>query len=201
MERVVLLAGRFQPPHPGHAQAYRQLCAQFGDEHVYVGTSDKQDPPGTAGRHPFNFAEKRALLEDLAGVRGDRVVQLRVPYKPVELLERFPAESTALIVSVSEKDRDRLRAGRYYRPLPSTDHALRPYAEAGYVIVTPLLGQGVAASEIRAALRRPGLSHEARFDRLTALYGAPHPRAFAQILDRLSPPVVARASETDNNCP
>ncbi|MCB9797152.1 MAG: adenylyltransferase/cytidyltransferase family protein [Alphaproteobacteria bacterium] len=52
MERVVLLAGRFQPPHPGHAQAYRQLCAQFGDEHVYVGTSDKQDPPDRRAATP-----------------------------------------------------------------------------------------------------------------------------------------------------
>jgi nicotinamide mononucleotide adenylyltransferase len=42
---VVLYPGRFQPFHLGHKDVFQSLQNQYGRDNVWIGTSNKTDPP------------------------------------------------------------------------------------------------------------------------------------------------------------
>ncbi|MCB9758269.1 MAG: hypothetical protein H6739_00375 [Alphaproteobacteria bacterium] len=161
---VALLPGRFQPFHAGHYAAWRALADAFGEDRAFIGTSDKVELP----RSPLGFAEKRAVMTGLFDVPEAQVVQLRSPYRPAELLERFPSASTALVVALSQKDAERLTRGRYYRPW--TGQAAEPFGEAGYVQVVPVAAGGVSGTRVRDLLADPDLDEAARVQGFKELY-------------------------------
>lgn len=89
---VVVYVGRFQPMHKGHHQVYEHLVKKFGRNNVFVGTSNKVQRP----KSPFNFKEKREIMTTMFGIPSNKIVQVKNPYAPTEVLKKFNEEETGI---------------------------------------------------------------------------------------------------------
>lgn len=101
---VAVYPGRFQPMALHHKAAYDWLVKQFGEENVFVTTSNKVDPQ----RSPLNFEEKKRIMEK-HGIKN--IVQLTNPYGLREFMEKMnlDPQTTTLIYMTGEKDIDRIK--------------------------------------------------------------------------------------------
>lgn len=128
---VCVYAGRFQPFHPGHKESYDNLVKEFGKDNVYIGTSNKVELP----KSPMNFKEKKKIITTMfKDIPTDHIVQVKNPYDPKEVLEKFP-EDTVFVTAVGKKDADRLGKGKYfdfYKAGASTG-----YKDGGYIFIIP----------------------------------------------------------------
>lgn len=166
MKKVVVMPGRFQPMLQHHVQVLSNLQTEFPDADVYVGTSDKVDPP----KSPFNFSEKRQIAQ-AHGIRPDRVLAVKRPYDGTNY--PFDPDSTVLIFAVGEKDAAERFPQRNVdpetglsmtvrNPRPAyiqrlgVDDQLLPMSERAYVYVTPNIknnGEVSSASAFRKSLQ------------------------------------------------
>ena len=162
MNIIVVYPGRFQPFHHGHKSVYDWLTNKFGDDAVYVATSDVTAPVTS----PFSYDDKLKMAAKL-GVPTGRFVKVRNPYQAQEITQQVAdPENTALVFAVSEKDmqsdKPRFKFGvkkdgsaSYMQPLPENLKKLKPLTKHAYVVVTPTINFKVkgkdanSASEIR----------------------------------------------------
>lgn len=142
---VVVYSGRFQLFHHGHYDSYQKLVNKFGKDSVYIGTSNKVE----AGRSPFSFKEKVEIMTRMFDIPKNRIVQVKNPYAPTEILKKYDPETTAYVTFVSTKDINRL-VGKYFRKWDGEPTA--GYKEAGYVFALPPGGRGVSGTEVRQGL-------------------------------------------------
>jgi hypothetical protein len=138
---VVVYAGRFQPFHKGHFATYQHLVKKFGKDKVYIGTSDKTDNV----KSPFSFNEKKLIMAGMFGIPSDKIVQIKNPYAPVEILKKFDENNTGFITVVGGKDAQRL-GGKYFTPYKGNVDV--GYVDAGYVYVSPPLSD-VSGTDVR----------------------------------------------------
>lgn len=142
---VVIYAGRFQPFHKGHFDAYNRLCSKFGSSNVYIGTSDDQ----SSSKSPFGFKEKKQIATTMFGVPSSKFIKVSNPYRPVEILGKFDGKTTAYIAAVGEKDADRLQ-GKYFKPYKNkTGYG---YDEIGYVYPIPAESNPISGTDVRKGL-------------------------------------------------
>ena len=94
---VVVYAGRFQPFHKGHFATYSHLVKKFGKDNVFIGTSDKTDNQ----KSPFNFKEKQLIMTKMFGIPSNRIVNVKNPYAPTEVLNKFDEKTKSYLVCVS----------------------------------------------------------------------------------------------------
>ena len=139
---VVIYSGRFQPFHKGHFATYQHLVKKFGKENVYIGTSDKTDKL----KSPFNFKEKQTIMTKMFGIPSNKIVQIKNPYAPTEILKNFDGDTTAFITVVGEKDEQRL-GGKYFTPYTGKFEA--GYAEKGYVYISPAQPNAISGTDVR----------------------------------------------------
>ena len=142
---VVVYAGRFQPFHKGHYAAYKKLVDKFGQDSVYIGTSNDTD----SSKSPFNFNEKKKIATTMFGIPSNHFVQIKNPYKPVEILKSFDGKTTQYIAAVGEKDATRLH-GRYFKPYQGK--AGYGYEEIGYVWPVPAESNPISGTDVRRGL-------------------------------------------------
>lgn len=128
---VVVYAGRFQPFHKNHYETYKNLQKEFGNDHLYIATSNKVED----GKSPFNFDEKKEIITKMFGIPDEKVIQVVRPYVPMEVMEMYP-ENTPLVLALGKKDSDRLQ-GQYYQPYKGNKGKLLPNEETSYVFITP----------------------------------------------------------------
>ena len=145
-KKVVVYAGRFQPFHKGHNATYEHLVKQFGRDNVYIGTSNKTDNL----KSPFKFNEKKMIMMKMFGISSNKIVQIKNPYAPKEIIGKFNKETTAFVTVVGEKDRYRLK-GKYFEPY-HPDRIEKGYEDKGYVYVAPAQGGGISGTEVRQSL-------------------------------------------------
>ena len=86
---IVVYSGRFQPFHKGHYATYSHLVKKFGKDKVYIGTSNKTDNK----KSPFNFKEKKQIMTTMFGVPSNRIVEVKNPYVPTEILKKFDSDT------------------------------------------------------------------------------------------------------------
>ena len=139
---VVVYSGRFQPFHKGHYISYLKLAQKFGKSNVYIGTSNDTSGP----KSPFNFDEKVKIITTMFGIPKDKIVQVRNPYAPKEILSQFDGKTTAYVAAVGEKDADRL-AGKYFKPYK--EKAGYGYDEIGYVYAVPAESNPISGTDVR----------------------------------------------------
>jgi hypothetical protein len=139
---VVVYSGRFQPFHSGHYISYLKLCKKFGKNNVYIGTSNDTSGP----KSPFDFNEKVKIMTKMFGVPSDKIVQVRNPYAPKEILSSFDGKTTQYIAAVGEKDANRL-AGKYFKPY--NGKAGYGYEEIGYVYAVPAESNPISGTDVR----------------------------------------------------
>jgi hypothetical protein len=142
---VVVYSGRFQPFHSGHYISYLKLAKKFGKDNVYIATSNDTSGP----KSPFNFNEKVKIITTMFGVPSDKIVQVRNPYAPKEILSSFDGKTTAYIAAVGEKDANRL-SGKYFKPYNGkTGYG---YDEIGYVYAVPSEKNPISGTDVRSWL-------------------------------------------------
>lgn len=156
MRTIVIYPGRFQPGHKGHKSSYDYLTKKFGDNNVYVATSDVTAPI----TNPFTFSDKVEMLTKL-GIPSSKIVQVRNPYQAQEITKDIPdPENTALVFAVSEKDmgeNPRFKFGvkkngepSYMQPYPEKGK-LKPLTAHAYVMVTPTVVFKVQGKDANSA--------------------------------------------------
>jgi hypothetical protein len=139
---VVVYAGRFQPFHKGHYATYQKLVSKFGENNVYIGTSNDTSGP----KSPFNFNEKKTIMNKMFGISPNKIVQVRNPYAPKEVLSGMDGKTTAYVAAVGEKDATRL-AGKYFKPYKGK--AGYGYDEIGYVYPVPAEDNAISGTDVR----------------------------------------------------
>ena len=145
-KKVVVYAGRFQPFHKGHYGTYQHLVKKFGKDNVYIGTSNKTDNI----KSPFKFKEKKMIMMKMFGIPSNKIVEIKNPYAPKEIIGKFDNKTTAFVTVVGEKDRYRLK-GKYFEPY-HPDRIDKGYEDKGYVYVAPSSGGGMSGTEARKLL-------------------------------------------------
>ena len=153
---VVTYVGRFHPFHSGHYATYQHLVKKFGKDNVYIGTSDKVQLP----KSPFQFKEKVQIMTTMFGIPKDKIVKVKNPYAPKEILQSFPEETTGFITVVGEKDKNRL-GGKYFEPYKGKVE--KGFAEAGYVYVAPSQARGISGTEVRKGMSNPDEQSRIKF--------------------------------------
>jgi hypothetical protein len=139
---VVVYSGRFQPFHKGHYATYDHLVKKFGKDNVYIGTSDVTDNK----KSPFGFKEKKAIMMKMFGISSNKIVQIRNPYAPQEILNKFDSETTGFITVVGEKDSSRL-SGKYFTPYKGKVED--GYLDKGYVYAAPAQPNAISGTDVR----------------------------------------------------
>ena len=141
-QEVVVYAGRFQPFHKGHYATYEHLVKKFGKQNVFVGTSNQQGGP----KSPFNFKEKREIMMKMFNIPSSQIVQVKNPYQPKEVLDKFDSKTTAFITVVGEKDEARL-GGKYFKKYNGKPES--GYIDQGYVYVAPAQPNAISGTDVR----------------------------------------------------
>ena len=146
--KVVVYSGRFQPFHKGHFSTYQGLVKKFGKENVYIGTSNKTDNV----KSPFGFKEKKYIMNKMFGIPTNKIIQIKNPYAPTEILDKFDSKTTAFITAVGEKDEMRL-GGKYFEKY-SDNKELEGYLDKGYVYISPSQPNAISGTDVRNWLGR-----------------------------------------------
>ena len=175
---VVVYAGRFQPFHKGHYATYSHLVKKFGKNNVFIGTSNKTDNQ----KSPFNFKEKKEIMTTMFGVPSSKIVEVKNPYAPSEILNKFDDSTTAFITVVGEKDSSRL-SGKYFTPLKG--EPTEGYKDRGYVYTAPAQSNPISGTDVRMGMRRGSDDDKKQFFTKKA-YGKFNPKIFKLISDKLS---------------
>jgi hypothetical protein len=139
---VVVYSGRFQPFHKGHYATYENLVRKFGKDSVYIGTSNVTD----SKKSPFNFKEKKVIMTTMFGIPSNKIVNIKNPYAPEEILKKYDSDTTGLIVVVGEKDENRL-TGKYFTPYKGKVE--KGYLDKGYVYASPATANPISGTDVR----------------------------------------------------
>jgi len=178
---VVIYPGRFHPFHKGHASVYNKLSEKFPNADIFITTSNKTD----GDKSPFNFEEKKQMMVS-AGVDPDKVAEVRNPYNPAEILQRYDSDSTKVIFAISAKDMEgsgaRFKFGKkkdgspsYFQPFVSVREA-EFMGKHGYIDTLPTIDFRIndkpvkSASEVRNLFKNADLDTRKKI--IHALYGS-----------------------------
>lgn len=145
--KIVVYAGRFQPFHKGHYATYSHLVKKFGKDNVYIGTSNKTDN----NKSPFNFKEKVMIITKMFGIPKSKIVQVKNPYVPTEVLKKFDKDTTAFITVVGKKDASRL-GGKFFTPYKD-NLDFEGYEDKGYVYIAPNQSNPISGTDVRNGLK------------------------------------------------
>lgn len=194
MNIIVIYPGRFHPFHRGHLASYEYLTKKYGENSVYIATSDVTAPITS----PFNFEDKVKMITRL-GIPASHVARVKNPYQAKEITDSLSPEeknTTALIFAVSEKDMQaptpenpqgpRFKFGTkkngepsYLQPLPDDIKNLKPMSQHAYVTVTPTVNFRVQGADADSAKQIRNLYIKAnpqnRDNIIADLYGEAYP--------------------------
>jgi hypothetical protein len=182
-QTVAIFTGRFQPFHAGHFSIYQALIKKFGKDNVYIATSDVTEPI----KSPFGFKEKQQIITRMFDIPEDRVVQVKNPYAPKEILGQLPPNTT-YVTAVSQKDSERLSGGKYFKNYDDVaDAKQKGYEEQGYYIIAPemqlqLNGKNISGTQVRAIFGDTKITDRAKQEIFTKIYGKFDPDIFKKIV-------------------
>jgi hypothetical protein len=182
MNYLVIYPGRFHPFHLGHKASYDWLANQFGENNVYIASSNVQDPETS----PFSFSDKTTMMTKL-GIPSGHIVNVKNPYQATEITSMLSDEekaNTALVFAVSAKDAERFNFAPkkdgtpgYLQPVPDNKKSMKPMTKHGYVAITPTVNFRVKGADANSAsqIRKLYLdgNDNDRNQIITDLYGAP----------------------------
>lgn len=162
----VIYPGRFQPFHKGHKEVYNNLVNKFGENRVFITTTDDTSD---MNRSPFNYDEKKKMMI-VSGVSADKILQVKNNYNIEAISERlkirgFDINSDVILFVVSKKDMDENPRFKKFTKKDGTLSYLQPFSKYknevetadkhGYLFISPihtflLNGKDIkSASEIR----------------------------------------------------
>jgi len=173
MSTVVIMPGGFHPFHAGHASLYQAALKAFPGADVYVAATNDTKT------RPFPFAIKEKLAK-VAGVSPGHFIQVKSPFQPREITDKFNPEQDVVIFVRSEKDRNESPkpggtkkdgSPAYFQPY--TGKNVEPFGKHAYMAYLPTVefGPGISsATEIRNAW--PTLNDRRKTAMVMSLYPA-----------------------------
>jgi nicotinamide mononucleotide adenylyltransferase len=192
---VVILPGRFQPPHPGHLHGYLQLVNKFGADNVYITMTEKTNPKTS----PFLYDERKEILIKLLGIPSDKIIQVTRQYNVDQVVKNLNlSKNTAVIFAVCKKDAAdrRFTTGTkkdgtesYMRKFNKED-GIKDYTEHSYIVEYPttrfeINGKKIkSASEIRNLFRNLGLPQKKKL--FKSIYGHFDESIFHMFMEKLA---------------
>jgi hypothetical protein len=156
MNYLVIYPGRFHPFHLGHKASYDYLTRQFGENNVFIASSNVQQ----ADTSPFSFGDKTQMATKL-GIPSGHIINVKNPYQAGEITSRLSDEEksqTILVFAVSAKDAERFNfapkkdgSPGYLQPMPENKKGMKPMTQHGYVVVTPTVNFRVSGQDASSA--------------------------------------------------
>jgi len=188
MSTIVIMPGGFHPFHAGHASLYQSAVKSFPGAEVYVAATNDTKT------RPFPFAIKEKLAK-LAGVAPGHFIQVKSPFQPREITDKFNPEQDVVIFVRSEKDKNESpKPGgtkkdgtpAYFQPWTGKD--IQPFGKHAYIAYLPTVefGPGItSATEIRNAW--PNLNDKRKTAMVMSLYPATqkNPKLAANVVKML----------------
>lgn len=141
-KKLIIFSGRFQPFHAGHFQVYQHLVNKFGEDNVYIASSNK-----TNENSPFSFIEKQYIANTMFGVPNNKFIYTQQPYRPYEITAKLDPSKCTVIFALSEKDSDRFAESSFFKKYHK--YADLPYSETAYLYTLPVLADDISATKIR----------------------------------------------------
>jgi hypothetical protein len=136
--------------------------------------------------HAGHFSIYQALVKKF-DIPEDRVVQVKNPYSPKEILGQLPPDTT-YVTAVSQKDSERLTGGKYFKNYDDVaDTERKGYGEQGYYIIAPemqlqLQGKNISGTQVRAIFGNPKITDRVKQEIFTMIYGKFYPDIFKKIV-------------------
>jgi molybdopterin converting factor small subunit len=171
LKKLVIIPGGFHPFHAGHKALYDAAVEAFPRADVYIAATDDQNT------RPFPFRLKQQLAQ-IAGIPKHRFIQVKSPFRPIEITQHYNPEDTQLIFVRSDKDSGvaplpggvkKDGSAGYLQPL--NRRAPEPMTQHGFMTYLPTVsfGPGMSsATEIRA--KWPTMSDDERTSLVSSLY-------------------------------
>jgi len=173
MANIVIMPGGFHPFHAGHAALYNSIKEKYGEgSDIYVAASNNQK------ERPFPFEIKEKLAQ-ISGVQPGEFVQVKSPFVPKEITDKYDPEKDSIVFVRSEKDRNEYpKTGMIKKDgSPGYFHSVdkgitEPFGKVGYIDYLPVkkFAGITSATQIRDAW--PNLNDDQREDFVTQIY--PH---------------------------
>lgn len=208
MSTIVIMPGGFHPFHAGHMSLYNSAKKAFPGAEVYVAATNDTKT------RPFPFAIKEKLAK-VAGVAPGHFIQVKSPFQPREITDKYNPEQDVVIFVRSEKDKNESpKPGgmkkdgtpAYFQPYTGKD--VQPFGKHAYMAYLPTVefGPGItSATEIRNAW--PKLDDRRKTAMVMSLYPATqkNPKLAANVVKMLDmgmgePQDVAEAEEYCDSC-
>ena len=98
-------------------------------------------------------------MTTMFGIPSSQIVQVKNPYAPSEILNKYDPDSTVLVVAVGEKDSSRLMGGKYFQSFKGTKD-FDTYENQGYVIIASPLQLKIGGKLISGTIVRKLLGQE-----------------------------------------
>lgn len=180
---VGIVTGKFQPFHAGHFSIYKAMVVKFGKDNVYVATTNDTDSVTS----PFGFKEKRDIMVKMFGIPMNKVVQVKQPYSPKEILSKLPP-NTMYVTAVSKKNAEQLSGTNYFKSYETTPPEERKgYVQNGYYMIAPEMqlqvdGKSLTSSQIRSLLGSPNITDRAKQEIFTKIYGRFDKKTFDKVV-------------------
>jgi hypothetical protein len=197
---IAIFSGRFQPFHAGHYSIYKSLVDKFGKDNVYISSSNIIDPV----KSPFPFKDKKAIMNKMFGIPTNKIIQVKNPYSPVEILSKYP-EDTKYVTAVSEKDAKRLEmGGKYFKNYDKVpDNKKKGYEDEGYYIIAPEMqlkvnGKNISGTQLRATFGNDLLTTKEKKDIFNQVYPKFDKDVFANIVVTTKKAEVLKKSKQAN---
>ena len=173
MANIVIMPGGFHPFHAGHAALYNSIKKKYGaSSDIYVAASDSQK------QRPFPFKIKEKLAQ-ISGVPTGEFVQVKSPFVPKEITDKYDPENDSIVFVRSEKDRNEYPkpggtkkdgSPGYFQALPKSGSKVGSFKDIGYMDYLPTeeFAGITSATEIRNAW--PNLDTDGKIDFATQIY-------------------------------
>ena len=170
MANIVIMPGGFHPFHAGHAALYNAIKEKYGNSDVYVAASNNQK------ERPFPFKIKEKLAQ-ISGVQPGEFVQVKSPFVPKEITDKYDPDKDSIVFVRSEKDRNEYPkpgmtkkdgSPAYFQHI--TDQGLQPLSKVGYMDYLPVKEFAGITSATQIRETWPSLNDEQREEFVTHIY-------------------------------
>ena len=173
MANIVIMPGGFHPFHAGHAALYNSIKQKYGEgSDIYVAASNNQK------ERPFPFEIKEKLAQ-LSGVQPGEFVQVKSPFVPKEITDKYDPDKDTIVFVRSEKDKDEFpKPGSvkkdgspgYFQHIDTAKRGSQPFSKVGYMDYLPVKEFAGITSATQIRNTWPSLNDDQREEFVTHIY-------------------------------